>query len=459
MRSHEALIFTKRKKTWLSSSIQHCYPEVFPEHQRDIIDIDNSMRAVRFLIEFSMHQPSAEFILSNDSIEELLAICYHIISFGTKKDIMRSSLWEIKIDELASGRLGIVEESESYGKFVKAKQVSLFEFYERSYKDEYEDMSPNSEHDKELNKALSVEYGINCIDIEDILYHLLEVSDAHSSNVICMKRALLKDDLQKSGISCDKISAFLNMFVLEQRKTWDAIPNGFKRSEIEPWHHKRRLSMAFKPIISQQDVLVIGVKSLFQAYLYLLTGIQNGRLKEDIFKSSEMKAYTERVTKDLSNKFVDEVKKKLIELCPGLIVRKEVTINKNGDIDIAEDLGLGDIDVLAYDNNQNIVHAIECKRINFGRTPTEIRNERKRFIKDSRNQLSWISKHRARHRWMNSNKEAIRVFLKLSDSEFSIQSYVVVSEDIALKYIESTDLPIATLDELTTMLQSYSELV
>ena len=60
---------------------------------------------------------------------------------------------------------------------------------------------------------------------------------------------------------------------------------------------------------------------------------------------------------------------------------------------------------------------------------------------------------------MNSNKEAIRVFLKLSDSEFSIQSYVVVSEDIALKYIESTDLPIATLDELTTMLQSYSELV
>lgn len=459
MRSHEVLIFTKRKKTWLSSSIKHCYPEVFPKHQRDIVDIDNSMRAVRFLIEFSMHKPSAEFILSNDSIEELLAICHHIISFGMKKDIIRANLWEIRIDKLASGRLGIVEESESYRKFVKAKQTSLFEYYERSYKDEYDDMSPNSEHDKELNMALSAEYGINCTDIEDILYHFIEVSGTHSSNVIYMKRVLLKNDLQKLGVSCDKISAFLKMFVLEQRETWNAIPTGFKRSEIEPWHHKRRLSMAFKPIISQQDTLVIGVKSLFQAYLYLLTGIENGRLKQDLFISSEMKAYTARVTKDLSKKFVDEVKNELTELNPKLIVRKEVIINKNGDIDIAEDLGLGDIDLLAYNSVLNIVYAIECKRINFGRTPTEIRNERRRFIRDSDDQFSWISKHRNRQRWMNNNKEAIKIFLKLPDSDFSIQSYMVVSEDIALKYLEPTDLPIATLDELTAMLQGNCELV
>lgn len=457
MRSHEALIFIKRKKTWLSSSIRHCYPEVFPKHQGDLIDIDNSMRAIRFLIEFSMHTPSAEFILSNDSIEELLAICHHIISFGIKKDIIRSNLWEIRIDKLASGRLGIVEESESYGRFVNAKQKSLFEYYERSYIDEYGDVSPDKEQNIEFNKAMFAEYGINCIDIESILYQLDEISRSDTSSVLCLKRDLLKTELQKSGIPCYVVDAFLNMFVLEQRDSWKSLPSGYEHTEVEPWHHKRRFSLAFKPIVSQQDDLVIGVKTLFQSYLYLLTGIHNGRFKEDMFNTAELKDYSERIIKKLSSEFVDYVMMKLIEHNPGLIVCKEVMINKNGDIDIPEDLGLGDIDILAYDSMLKFVYSIECKRVNFGRTPTEIRNEIKRFIRDGRNQSSWISKHRTRHQWMNNNKEAIRVFLKLTDTNFSIQSYVVVSEDIALRYLESTDISVMTLDELITTMNYNRE--
>ncbi len=453
MRSHEALIFIKRKKTWLSSSIRHCYPEVFPKHQGDLIDIDNSMRAIRFLIEFSMHTPSAEFILSNDSIEELLAICHHIISFGIKKDIIRSNLWEIRIDRLASGRLGIVEESESYGRFVNAKQKNLFDYYERSYIDEYGDVSPNKEQNIELNKAMFAEYGINCIDIESILYHFEEISRSGPSSVICMKPERLKADLQNSGMASDKVDAFLNMFVLEQRDSWESLPIGFARKEIEPWHHKRSLSLAFKPIVSQQDDLIIGVKTLFQSYLYLLTGIHNGRIREELFKSTEMKAYSENIIKQLSCDFVELVQNRINQLNPDLIIAgTDLVINKNGDIEIPCDLGLGDIDVLAYDNNLKIVYSIECKRINFGRTPTEIRNERERFIRDSRNKSSWISKHRRRHQWMSYNKEAIRSYLELEDTDFTIQSYVVVSEDIALRYLESTDIAIVTLDELTTML-------
>jgi hypothetical protein len=53
---------------------------------------------------------------------------------------------------------------------------------------------------------------------------------------------------------------------------------------------------------------------------------------------------------------------------------------------------------------------------------------------------------------MSYNKEAIRSYLELEDTDFTIQSFVVVSEDIALRYLESTDISIVTLDELTTML-------
>ena len=289
-----------------------------------------------------MHTPSAEFILSNDSIEELLAICHHIISFGIKKDIIRSNLWEIRIDRLASGRLGIVEESESYGRFVNAKQKNLFDYYERSYIDEYGDVSPNKEQNIELNKAMFAEYGINCIDIESILYHFEEISRSGPSSVICMKPERLKADLQNSGMASDKVDAFLNMFVLEQRDSWESLPIGFARKEIEPWHHKRSLSLAFKPIVSQQDDLIIGVKTLFQSYLYLLTGIHNGRIREELFKSTEMKAYSENIIKQLSCDFVELVQNRINQLNPDLIIAgTDLVINKNGDIEIPCDLGLG----------------------------------------------------------------------------------------------------------------------
>lgn len=209
--------------------------------------------------------------------------------------------------------------------------------------------------------------------------------------------------------------------------------------------------MSFKPIIAQQDILIIGIHTLLQSYLYLSTGIHNGRLKEDFFKSTEMKKYSDKIIDLLSRDFVDMVKNQLNKLRPEMIVKKEVLINKHGDIDIPQDLGLGDIDILAYDANPKCAYSIECKRINFGRTPTEIRNERKRFIEDSRNQSSWISKHRRRHEWMSGNKEKIRAYLQLEDTDFSIKSYVVVSENIALQYMVQTDIPVVTLEELLNL--------
>ena len=152
----------------------------------------------------------------------------------------------------------------------------------------------------------------------------------------------------------------------------------------------------------------------YSSLTYLLTGIHNGRIREELFKSTEMKAYSENIIKQLSCDFVELVQNRINQLNPDLIIAgTDLVINKNGDIEIPCDLGLGDIDVLAYDNNLKIVYSIECKRINFGRTPTEIRNERERFIRDSRNKSSWISKHRRRHQWMSYNKEAIRFIWNL----------------------------------------------
>ncbi len=455
MKSHEALILEKRKETWLSSSRRNCFPEVFSEHQKDIINIDNSMRAIRFLIEYSMHTPTAEYQLSNDAIEELMAVCYLINSFGFKKDVIYSKLWEIQIEKLSSGRLGIVEESDSYGEFIMATQERFYKQYERSYIDDYTrdytDEALEEEYDSEFDSALIAEYGIDSSDFRNILLRLSKISRLGSSSVLSIKRDLLKDELQKSGISGDKVDAFLNMFVLEQRDSWKSLPEGFTRKDIEPWQFKRRLSMSFKPIIAQQDILIIGIHTLLQSYLYLSTGIHNGRLKEDFFKSTEMKKYSDKIIDLLSRDFVDMVKNQLNKLRPEMIVKKEVLINKHGDIDIPQDLGLGDIDILAYDANPKCAYSIECKRINFGRTPTEIRNERKRFIEDSRNQSSWISKHRRRHEWMSGNKEKIRAYLQLEDTDFSIKSYVVVSENIALQYMVQTDIPVVTLEELLNL--------
>ena len=123
------------------------------------------------------------------------------------------------------------------------------------------DVSPNKEQNIELNKAMFAEYGINCIDIESILYHFEEISRSGPSSVICMKPERLKADLQNSGMASDKVDAFLNMFVLEQRDSWESLPIG-TLIKIEPWHHQR-VCPWLSNLVSQQDDLIIGIKTLF----------------------------------------------------------------------------------------------------------------------------------------------------------------------------------------------------
>jgi hypothetical protein len=52
---------------------------------------------------------------------------------------------------------------------------------------------------------------------------------------------------------------------------------------------------------------------------------------------------------------------------------------------------------------------------------------------------------------MSGNKEKIRAYLQLEDTDFSIKSYVVVSENIALQYMVQTDIPVVTLEELLNL--------
>jgi hypothetical protein len=218
------------------------------------------------------------------------------------------------------------------------------------------------------------------------------------------------------NITDGEIQSFCTMFVLEQRKRWDEIPPGYRERDIQPWQFKRKLSLINRPIIAYDDDLFFGIKSVYKINEYYLTGIHLVWLGPDCFVSEEMKAYASQIEDKLSIDFVTYVKNQIDLAHPTWITEQDVTINKNGRINIPKDLALGDIDIMAYNTELNVLYSIECKRVKFGRSSAEMRNERRRFSQDSRDRLSWISKHTNRHTWITNHKEYCCI--KLSITKF-----------------------------------------
>ncbi len=455
--SHEALIYMKSKKTWLSSSIINTFPDYTDKLKHEIQSFDRTSSSIRFLIEYSMHKASSTHsLVPNDSIEELLAICSHIIRFSFKKDALKADLWPINVSTLQSGRIGISEEAEGYNKFISSKQQSQFEYYARLYINDYQ---PEQTLDKNesYSKAIEAEFGISDDTIQRVLKCLFDIATESETGVVRISRMALNMKIRESidNITDGEIQSFCTMFVLEQRKRWDEIPPGYRERDIQPWQFKRKLSLINRPIIAYDDDLFFGIKSVYKSNEYYLTGIHLGRLGPDCFVSEEMKAYASQIEDKLSIDFVTYVKNQIDLAHPTWITEQDVTINKNGRINIPKDLALGDIDIMAYNTELNVLYSIECKRVKFGRSSAEMRNERRRFSQDSRDRLSWISKHTNRHTWITNHKDIVASSFQLPSSDYRVESLVVISEDIVMRYLVQSELKVVTVAELIDLLDSH----
>lgn len=111
---------------------------------------------------------------------------------------------------------------------------------------------------------------------------------------------------------------------------------------------------------------------------------------------------------------------------------------------------LGDIDVLAYDEQSNVVYSIECKNTTIAKNVREMKKEIDEYLgrgenleKDKKKAL--VMKHLRRHRWLEGHIETVRDFVAAGSNPV-VKSMMLTSEVIPTAYLRKEDTPLSILN-------------
>lgn len=164
---------------------------------------------------------------------------------------------------------------------------------------------------------------------------------------------------------------FLDAFVLPSRVRWDAIPEGFRASDIHPWRYDRRLSLVTRPLPMLEDTAdpeILLVPSLLtRNFTHVLSSIYHGAFDKTFFVSDAMGKRWRGQAGD-GHGFNRDAARDL-EGC-GWTVRSGRGLSEILHRKMERDFG--DVDILAWRAETNEVWAIECKDLGFARTPAEM---------------------------------------------------------------------------------------
>lgn len=109
---------------------------------------------------------------------------------------------------------------------------------------------------------------------------------------------------------------------------------------------------------------------------------------------------------------------------------------------------LGDIDILAIDKERRNLFSIECKNVNYARSPREMENEKERFMGNGSEDKSWIDRHRERDQWLRDNLQVLTNLYGLPTAP-SIHSVILTSEEIPTTFVsKNVPMPVLSFTQL-----------
>lgn len=216
--------------------------------------------------------------------------------------------------------------------------------------------------------------------------------------------------------------------VLLPRDKWDEENpgSGCKSRDWYPWRYGRRLSVLRRPLVQlscEGDADVLLMPTLLETAAGHLLEARTGQLTRTLFDSEEMRSWIGAVTDQLGHAFNETVAAKLRDL--GWHARTEVQMTELGG-----GADLGDVDVLAWREETELVYAIECKRLMYDRTMGEIGRRLRDYTDSNRDgKRTPIQKTLDRMTFLRNNTEVLEQFIGLRVGRGTIRS-ALVTDDI-----------------------------
>lgn len=435
-----------------------CYSDIPSRVEKDIVNVQELERtalSIRSLIEIiAAEPPMGDQKINMDDMDKILAITYHIISWAMLSDQIHCELYDVKINILESGRIGVERKNmeNMWNPFIRSKTLENIEADIDNFKYNYQE---NSESDgsisPEVETAFKTEFGLNLTQI--VKFNNVLINAGLDQETPCSSLKMFQlEKLFKEKLGCgnEEINNFINLFSLQKREKWEVAPEGFKSSDIWPWRYNRPLSFLKRPLIispePEDDPAVLwGPRHVEESERNLVNLVMSGQYTINEKTSQEMKDLTGKIINERGKKFTNKVTK-WFEDNSTFQIDSEVQIGPGEKLSNESDLG--DVDVLAINHEKKQIYSIECKHVFYGRNPREVQHEIEKFIGETEEDDSWIKKHLKRDSWLKENLENISTIYDFNPEGFQIFSLFLTVREIQIPYLRNLELPFMAFSNL-----------
>lgn len=455
LENHEISEYDRR--TWRSTSAA-----VLALHEdkqaalAEIVDHEGRLNAIfqasRILIEIIPHECPLQggHRPSKFELSKMMARVMEIISLGGWSDAIRWDAMEpkIKVTPLGDvyGNLDFFDNVvDQFGRSANERTVKgAVEKYEKQFEQSKIVEEVPDEIEEEFVEAFEEEFGIALKDVR--------MFNDRCENAFIEKgwsfKTLRKSEAIKLFCNCEELSAkiveqIIDTFTLDVRESWKTIPEGFVDADRQPWRFRRRLSILRKPFVALDDqddtLLMIAPGVIRDALAYTVGNLYSADFADNQILSKKMRKWVGK-SRGSREKFNAEVADKLHEL--GWKVKSDLNvtelIGKGTDEKFGDIQQFGDVDVLAWSEVSEEVLIIECKDLQYKKTPGEIAEQLSKF----RGELSSVGKpdlllkHLNRVAISNAHKLEITKYTGLKS--VSIKGYLMFRNPVPMQYAGET---------------------
>lgn len=453
---NEALLFeTAIHETQLPTRVA-CFLDAIPEavekwreEQQRLV---RASRAIRFLIEYLVAQPSdGSAELSLLTYDRLLALSALVLDDGTHSDAIFYQLSDTELSILESGRLGASRAAfdEAQTRFLGDLTRADLQRRDRAYEEWWDrsamEGSPPEWLD-EINEVTRVEFGASIQEIAEFVHTVVALGDNLPGEAKTLSRTELLDATEER-LPRDRaeIERVLELLTLMPREEF--FPAG-KAQEVYPWRYNRSLSYVRRPFLLVEDPagdqVVWGSRQIDSAGSNLADLCYGGRLKAS---SKPMKEFLSHTRNRTAEEFNDEVAAVLD--APPTIVRTRVKKFGRLRMERAPGQEIGDVDVLEVDPVRRRVRVIETKDFQLARTPAEMHNELVNLLVGTAVEPSAVAHTLERAAWISSNLPLVLESVGVSSSgQWAVTPLIVVDETLMTPYLRGSPVDVISIDAL-----------
>lgn len=461
MKRHEALIHQRafRKINYpVKAACYQKYMDVYEEFSETEKALNVASLSMRVLIEFvACLHPKGTKNPNDDDTDIMLAHVNQLIQYGFLSDELKYDILDMDVGLLPSGRIGINSETRknAYAEFSDHVYGEEFESYSKDFEQFFRRRNEEANKPKQtdpyvekVDNAFLQEWGIRLYDIGSLSYFLANyILHQGKSLLIVEHEELIKIIKGDTDFTEKEINAYLQQLTFVPRKEIETAPEGYAASEVYPWRYNRRLSYLVKPILftkkGKKDMYLIGARLLWKATENLIANFHDGTLKIDAqHKSINQFLAGRNAIKGKS--YRNKVNKWLNKNTALKVIEYEVKINSRGFFKANRDMG--DIDILAIDEEYSLIYSIECKNTSQAKVAYEYRRELDNYL-GIPPKPGLIQKHINRHTWLLQNKIAVCERLGLATT-YQIVSIVISKNILPTKFLSSPEIPIISFFEL-----------